>query len=321
MNEETPTRIDGQDRHLSETEMAKLIEGSLASAGSEALFKHLRSCHRCREILKDACLSHSLWEINPDIIAPDPDLVDAGMQIALQESITAGNPIRTFLASIRNIFTGRRPYIPIAAALIVVALTLVWFHDDQTISEHQLPSSTVRPIQQAIETVSRWGPLVLPGGEGAVGKTGIRLRSGYVHINESLESSLNDLYDMYRRGNMSPDVVYYLTAGYVATGQIDMARDLTTDARNRRFTDARTLSIEALIAFIDGDLETAERILRENIISDPDDLVAATNLAIVFREQGRYDEAAQILTRIRNDHPGSTLAVRAEILLGTFPRR
>ena len=202
-----------------------------------------------------------------------------------------------------------------------MALTLVWFHDDQTISEHQLPSSTVRPIQQAIETVSRWGPLVLPGGEGAVGKTGIRLRSGYVHINESLESSLNDLYDMYRRGNMSPDVVYYLTAGYVATGQIDMARDLTTDARNRRFTDARTLSIEALIAFIDGDLETAERILRENIISDPDDLVAATNLAIVFREQGRYDEAAQILTRIRNDHPGSTLAVRAEILLGTFPHR
>ena len=61
--------------------------------------------------------------------------------------------------------------------------------------------------------------------------------------------------------------------------------------------------------------------LRENIISDPDDLVAATNLAIVFREQGRYDEAAQILTRIRNDHPGSTLAVRAEILLGTFPHR
>ena len=321
MNEETPDKAERLQRHLNEAEMAKLIDDSLDLSSSEALLSHLRGCPRCQEILKDTCLSISLWETNPEILAPTPDTVDAGMRVAGTVTDRSDGTSNSFLSFLKSGSRRRIWYIPAAAALVLLLIARIWIHDGESILDNQVPPSTIQPVQRAIETVSRWGPMVLPGGEHAVGGPGVRLRSGYVRIDDSLKSSLSSLYDMYQQGNVSPDVVYYLTAGYVATGQIDMARNLVQDARERGIADTRSRSVEALVAFIDGDLEAAERIYREISDSNPDDLAAATNLAVILKEQGRYDEASRILSRIRATHPGSSLAQRAEDLLGTFPRQ
>ena len=92
-----------------------------------------------------------------------------------------------------------------------------------------------------------WGPIVLPGGERLIDGKGSVYRSGFVPVDAELETSLKYLYDKYRDGASSPDVAYWLSAGYLSTGQIDAARDVCSGARQTHPDD--------LPRFIDFDMQ------------------------------------------------------------------
>jgi Flp pilus assembly protein TadD len=104
-------------------------------------------------------------------------------------------------------------------------------------------------------------------------------------------------------------------AGYVATGQIDAARDIAFDARKQHPQDSRIAALEGIIAYTDGDYDRSEAILRSVIEANPDNPVAGINLAIVLGKKGSGTEAREILTGISSRYGGTPLAKRAQAIL------
>ena len=153
------------------------------------------------------------------------------------------------------------------------------------------------------------------GVDDAISAGGGPFRAGYVTMDEELKSSLDYLYDRYESNASTPDGIYWLAAGYVATGQIGLARDLIADARRNHVDDPRIANLEGLIAFLEGDPERAEALLRSISRTHPSDAVPAINLAVVLREQGKFQEASRVLTDVANRFDGTPFAARARILL------
>ncbi len=173
------------------------------------------------------------------------------------------------------------------------------------------------PVRAAIETASKWGRIVIPGGEESLNGRVTVYRSGSVPLNDSLMISLNYLYETYQQGGPSREVTYWLMAGYVATGQVDAARDLlvSDEERTEYLSDSSIAILEALIAYMDGKYNKSEALFRKILEVEPDNPVAGINLAIVLDEQGDDEEAREILLRIQDHHAGSPLAARAQSIL------
>jgi hypothetical protein len=176
----------------------------------------------------------------------------------------------------------------------------------------QLDGAMLAPVRGAVETATMWGQIVLPGGERLIDGKGSVYRSGFVPIDDQLDVSLKYLYDEYQEGNASPDVAYWLSAGYLATGQVDAARVVCDGARVTHSDDLRLMTIDAIISYLESDNDRSETLLRHALAEHPDDPVIGINLAIVLGSAGEPEEALDILNRIRAEHEGTPFAARAD---------
>ncbi len=282
----------------------------------------MRTCKRCFEIYQDSAILRGIWITDKSAFEPTEALVNAGKQL-VRQTVPVGADHKNVLPSdMRSLFERYRRVGLAAACAVALLVVGMWWIVPGTLDRTRdigISATVIAPVRTAVETVSMRGPFVLPGGEGSLDAAGAVYRSGFVPLTDSLEASLKYLNETFRRGGTSPDLACWLVGGYIATGQIDAARDLASSARRQHPEDPRIASLSALVAYMDGDYTRSEALLREALETESDNAAAGINLAVVLDELGKEAEAREILTRIRQDHPGTPLAERAQSILVRIP--
>ena len=67
--------IDRSESHVSEGDIARLIEGSLEGAERDRVVAHLNLCPRCRETYQDSALYVRLFECDSPALVPSGESV------------------------------------------------------------------------------------------------------------------------------------------------------------------------------------------------------------------------------------------------------
>ncbi len=304
---------------MTDEEIVRYMENNLADNEMKRLREHLHTCPRCFEAYQDSALLRGMWTTDEAFFEPSEGLLDIGRRLAAggrerKEEVPHGAGVR------QGIWSGRRLGMAAACAavLLIAAIWLLRPGDVSRVGDAALNPASLRPVRSAVETASMRGLFILPGGERSLDTAGSAFRSGFVQLNDSLESSLRYLHQVFRRGDAIPDVAYWLIGGYVATGQIDAARDLVSHPRVAQLRDSRIDILKAIVAYMDGKHGRAVALLRDFLVENPNHPVASINLAVILHEQGNEIESRALLDRIERDHAGTPLAKRARSILSNF---
>jgi len=316
-----PAAQAGRGPHLTAGEIAHAIESGFGTTDARAM-AHLRSCGECFDIYQDSAMGLGLWMedapayqrqgLGEEMKRYFP--AGAGSRRSPRGRIRQGSEARG--AQRRHLW--RAGLATAAAAGVVVAV--LWVGVNQ-VGNPVVTRYTILPIRAAVETVSMWGPMIFPGGEKSIGKRPSVFRSGYVETNAEIEGSLSTLFEAYGGKSASAGIAYWLAAGYVTTGQVNLAREVVNDAQRRFPGDPRIQSAAGVIAYIDGDFERAERIFRQLLETTPGDAVTRINLAVVLTERNQLEDAETVLSEVLARHAGTPLAQRAESIIDRSARR
>ncbi|UCG52415.1 MAG: hypothetical protein JSW58_02360, partial [Candidatus Latescibacterota bacterium] len=253
---------DPHNPHPTVEDIARLIEGRLGEIDRARVVAHMRTCKGCFEKYQDSAVLQGLWETGAPGFDSTKELVRAGGHVTARDSDTVDTGRVERPSVSRSWFKRPAPVAAVAAALVFVVVGGYWLGSRDRSGIPALDPSVLTPVKAAVETASGWGPIILPGGEDGVGNNGSIYRSGYVRLDDPLNTSLTLLYEEYQRGSPSQDVAYWLVAGHVATGQIDAARDFVADARKRYPNDQRIVVVEAIVAYLDGEYDRSEKLLK-----------------------------------------------------------
>jgi hypothetical protein len=311
--------------HVTDNEMVRFLDGTLGESERERVRMHLLACERCSEVYEDALVVHGVWMTDESAFEPSVELVAAGARVVpepVSGGVVSGRTARDVGRVTRG--TGMRGYrrlgvVTACAVLALVAglLSLRLGGPVRTSGDGlgRYDRAIVAPVRQAIETASARGLFVLPGGEGPAGGTSSVYRSGFAPLNDSLAVALDHLRRSFQEGDSSSDLAWLLIGGYVATGQRDAARDLAEHPRMSHPDDWRVTVLKALVAFMDGDLERSESMLRNALERDPENPVARINLALVLNERGDAALARTVLEGVAVEYAGTPIATRAQSIL------
>jgi hypothetical protein len=276
----------------------------------------MRACTRCFDAYQDAVLLRGMWTSDESAFAPAHDLIAAGRQL------TPGGAVRSEVEAWRKqtrpgLLRARRLSIVASCAVVVLIAVILLMRPSEIgrVGDEALNYANLLPVRNAVETFSTRGHLVLPGSEHALDETDIAYRSGFVPLSDPLESSFRLFHQAFQDGDSSADLVYWLISGYIATGQIDAARDFLSHPRVVRVKDSRIIILKAIVSYLDQKYDQSEAQLRDLIKENLDHPVASINLAIVLHEQSMAEESRAILNRVARDHAGTPLATRAQSIL------
>lgn len=257
-----------------------------------------------------------MWESGSEAFASSTEHVTLGLGVA------TGKPSR---GSVHGSGSRSRSaprfklgflYASSAAAAVAAVFLIWWLMSDVHETLRPLPVyRAYDPVVKAVELATKRGAFVLPGGEGAIADgNGVSYRSGYIPLDDELRIALGSMFEAYRRGDHSKDLLYWLIAGHVATGQMKAAREIVEHARKIGVEDSRIAIIEAIISFALGETAAAERKLRDLLAVQPGNCLAEINLAVLLIQQGDTVEANERLRHIYNAGE-MHLRARASILL------
>jgi hypothetical protein len=274
--------------HLTEEEIARLVHSK--EPDSDAL-AHLRACEAC---LADYhyLVRESGVQSAAGLPAPPVDLASQGAELAMRPS--------------QRWRTGRGLALAFAAVALI-AVAVVRFAGGPGID----PALT-QPIQGAIEHVSNRALFVIPGSEGALLGDPPAYRSSFVASDPAITEAMRGLVAQSKAEPSSRDLARWTVAGFLATGQLDIAGDVAEDVLLDFPDDPTIMTLAGLAAYCNGDDTKAERYLRTVIDSNADDDTAAINLALVLARQGRRDEARTLLEGVKD---GGVLKERAATIL------
>lgn len=298
------------DRHLSEEQLALLVEGSGSESNLAWLREHLRMCPDCTSAYTDALRYRAIWEADASLFRASDELVALARQVPNRKTETAN---REPLA-VPSFWRSWAPVLgSVAAGIALVAALALWMPGQ--IRHNDSYTDLLPPLQQAVVTASMEGSIVIPGGEAAAATTSPQYRAGIVAQDDIIAASLDRLADVYNNAPDNPDVAHWLISGYLATGQLDNADLFVVDARRRFPSDIRFLTLEALIAYRLDDMERAERLLQAAVTSNPAYGPALVNLGLVQYERGQVDSARRTFETVRVQFAGSPLEERANALI------
>lgn len=295
--------------HVSADDIGGLIEGRFGESDRTRMLAHFRECDRCLDLYYETVNFRALFGSAP--VEEKPHAIP-NMPRPIVTKPTSAFPFGRWRGKTNRVFA-------VSASAIVLIVVGYLFGSVDRFSTGQLDASMLAPVRGAVETATMWGPIVLPGGERLIDGKGSVYRSGFVPVDDELETSLKYLYDEYRDGRGSSDVAYWLSAGYLSTGQIDAARDVCAEARETDPDDLRLMLIDGIIAYLDRDVVRSESLLRFALKKHPDDPVVGINLAIVLGNHGDAAEAREILIHVREKHVGTPFAARADTVLARMP--
>lgn len=286
--------------HLTEEQLAVLVDGSMPETERGLLREHLRACPQCREAFAEAVRYRGIWVSDASVFrAPES-------AVAIARAIGPSEPTRS-----RRLVWRPRLAPVIAAAAVVVAVVSFWRAEFP--SPDARYGELLRPVQVAVRDASSGGSIVIPGAETAA--TMPTYRSGYVPADAAISEALGNLTELYRDGSATPDVAHWLISGFLATGDLETAAVYVQDARLRFPGDSRFLVLDALVAYRSRDMSRAERLLQTVLRDDPQNGAAMINLGLVQYELGQWDSARRTLELARTRFAGSPLEARAAALI------
>lgn len=218
----------------------------------------------------------------------------------------------------RRLFTPRAIAAGMAAitALVVAAIVILWRHPDIPPSIPDTPLT--QQVRTAAETVTRRGTIIIPGGERGLNGSSLLYRSGFALMTDSLSMALSSLYSAYHAHTNSRETAFWLLVGYIATGQLETAREFGASIKNRFPGDTRIINLRAVLSYLSGDHDEAERLLSGLIESSPDDMTARINYGVILADQGRTSDARKHLENVCDRFNGTPHARRARLLLDTI---
>jgi hypothetical protein len=303
-------------------DIARLLEGRLEETERAKILTHLETCRQCVEVYLDSAVEVGFLRIDGPLSSKKTrSLVGLGMQVPAQveaaERARGGGPERV---SAPGFWAGWRVRAVAVAASVVFIVAAAWYGARvfEQLRSSRVSSEILQPIQAAVGEFSRVGEVVLPGGESYLGGSGPVFRSLGGGLDDSIAVPLKDLLEKFLAGSRSPDVAYWLVAGYLSSGDVRTASIYVAAARERFPDDRRLIVLEGVVAYFGRDLARSERLLRDVVkshVSDPlaDPLlaVAQLNLAIVLRDQGNLAEAREILRSVAQRHAGEPIGERA----------
>lgn len=299
-------------KHLEESEISLFIQGKLDAVGEDAVTGHLRDCDQCRREYNAAILMNWFWRRDRASTVPDPGppgaAAGAGGTGAQRGPEDPG----------RRAVPGRRrrrggKYLVLGTVAAVMAVVGWWWFGTGPSGLQAIPG--LEPVVAGATAVSNRTDFVLPGTEFDFVPASPVYRSSGRWADPSIDDTLIHLTDKRVSGRASRDEMYWLAAGFVAVDQLDEAAIVAADALERYPGDADLLSVAAVIACMDGDVTTSERLLREALGAEPADPVARVNLAVILLKTDRVVEAASLLDDVIGADPDSRLAQRARRLL------
>ncbi len=290
------------DLHLTETQLAALVDESLSDGERAFLVEHLRACEHCHAAFRDTVRYRAILMSDSTVFRAPDAMMDLARRVA--------RPARSERVAPRLRWFEPRLAAGLCAAAVVVTVSVVWYtHRQPAPSTQWLPT-----LKQAAASASADGSIVLPGVEEVVAATTAEHRTGFVQADESINSALSGLTTAYRE-RPNADVAHWLISGYLATGEVEKGRVYIQDARLRFPDDSRFLVLDAIVAYRTSDLDRAENLLREALDVNPRDGAALVNLALVQYETGQWDSARRTLQMVRTEFAGSPLEIRASTLM------
>jgi len=290
------------DLHLTDAQLAALVDESLGDSERSFLVEHLRTCEDCHAAYRDTVRYRAIMMADSTVFRAPDSILDLARRVA--------KPSRPERTAPRLRWFEPRLAAGLCAAAVVVTAGVVWYTHRQPASSSQwLPT-----LKQAAASASAEGSIVLPGVEEVVAATSAEHRTGFVQADESITSALSGLTEAYGE-HPNADIAHWLISGYLATGEVEKARLYIQDARLRFPEDSRFLVLDGIVAYRTNDLDRAENLLREALNANPRDGAALLNLALVQYENGQVDSARRTLQMVRTEFAGSPLEIRASTLM------
>lgn len=288
--------------HLTDTQMAALVDESLSDGERAFLVEHLRACQDCDAAFRDTVRYRAILLSDSSVFRAPDAMLDLARRVA--------RPSRSVRNAPRARWFEPRLAAGLCAAAVVVTAGVVWYTHRQSGPDTQwLPT-----LKQAAASAAADGSIVMPGVEDVVAATSAEHRSGFVQPDESITSALAGLTASYQQ-HPNANVAHWLISGYLATGEVEKSRVYIQDARLRFPDDTRFLVLDGIVAYRTNDLDRAENLLREALDANPHDGAALLNLALVQYETGQWDSARRTLQMVRTEFAGSPLETRASTLM------
>jgi hypothetical protein len=296
--------------HASHEEIASFIEGSTGEIDTMRIRAHLQSCDRCLDAYRYAVRYRGMHDDLPASDAPSREAVRAAKAIAQRDYLRDNYDRRGKRRWIANLTPAGRVAFS-AAAVAVFAAAVFWLRPFALGDGFDPYSQELTPVTTAMVTASERGQLVLPGVENDLGSAPATVRSGVARITRPLDNALAKLAVAYNDGALASEEAQWLIGGYLATGQTENARVYIEDAHGRYPDDRDLLVLEGMLAFGQDDLERAAELFESVLQEEPDNVVAAFNLAVVKMESEDDAAARELFERVRDLAPESPLAARA----------
>ncbi len=282
------------------------------------ILAHVRTCNQCNKLYQDSVVELGLYESGTAGPVDTPiGLVTDGLRIAGEARA------RPEAKGLRRggIWRNWKTRVVTVAAVCLVVTVSAWFSVRLAgrLTHSGLDPSVLGPIEVAVAEYSSTDVFVLPGGELFVGDSVPVYRSvggaWSSSASESVDLSLAALHERYESGGETPDVAYWLVAGYVSTHRIGSARVYIADARKLFSEDIRLMVLDAIVAYMDGAVDRSENLLRAALKAQPEDPVILIDLAVVLDGQDKQVEARELLERVSNLHKDTAFAGRADAIL------
>jgi anti-sigma factor RsiW len=199
--------------HLSEEQLAMLVEGSAGEGDSALLREHLKMCPDCAAAFEDVALYRAVWQADASVFRASDDLVALAASVPDREQATAKSEPLAAVPFWRS-------WVPVfgtaTAAVVLIAALAIWQPGQ---FERDAYADLLPPLQQAVAVASMEGSILIPGGEASASTTSPVHRAGIVAQDEIIASSLGRLANVYHEHPGNSDVAHWLISGYLATGQ------------------------------------------------------------------------------------------------------
>ena len=300
--------------HLDDERLSCFIDGTCGESDRIRIIKHLKSCRRCSESYREAVMYKGLWISGEADLAASEESIETAQQAF--DRIKTQGASKIYIKPSPSKLLSRKYYrlITFAASIVIIATIAISYRSVNRNEYPILDQSHIAPIREAVELASMSGHMVIPGGERLIGTVSEAYRSGYVRIDDSLRTAFTYFAGEYQEDQTSRSVVYWLLGGYIATGQVNAARDLASEAVKEFPTDIDMMIFNAIVYYMEGNVSSSERVFRQILELEPADLYAKLNLAVLLYERGEEFEALRILDHIIADYDDSPFAGRAGII-------
>lgn len=286
---------------LNDNEIALFLDTALTETEKARVVAHLRRCDRCRSLCTDDARLVTAWRAGDfdRFQAPAPN------EIARRRETTGPGPAFRYF----------RPVL--AGAVVVAVAAAIWLGWFWGIGGSRLADDVSGPILAAVETASRNGLVVLPGGENNLDPLPSVYRSVDASAVQSLETALEYLHGVYEIGDADEEIMYWLIAGYLSQGRHALARVIAEEASRSFPKDSRIRLLYGLAKHADGDTAGAEAELRRAAAFDPEDPVVLVNFGLVLMDGNKTGEGAAVLERLIDSDPDAPVGRRARAILET----